>query len=226
MPSLSGELDRLVREPERLLAEPDRPSLAGHRVELCRWRPGRTRGDAAQRQQPGATPSPGRELRTLGRVPAPPDRGGPLAEVPGRDRPHHRRELVAVPRRLPAQDAERHEEQEPEEAQPPGRLGVDGAVRRRLARFEGSLRLGRLVRGARRGRRPDAAGASAAAGAATTQARGSGSSGRRGPSSRRGAGAAGWPSRPARMKSGIGVSSAIVLGRRSGCASSARAASG
>ncbi len=103
-PEPAGEPDRLVGIPERLLAEPDRPALAGYLVEGAAGHEDEHERDAAEGREPG------RHLESAS-VMAAKDRGGPLAEVPRRDRPHDGRELMAVPRGLQAQDTERHEEQ-------------------------------------------------------------------------------------------------------------------
>ena len=123
-PRRPGEIDGLVRIPEPLLAQPDLPPLAGHRVERPARDPREDQHDQGDRDEPGCHLESG--CATL------PDRGGPLAEVPGRHRPHDGRELVAVPRGLPAQGAEGHEEQQPERAESPGLLSPRSARRPRL----------------------------------------------------------------------------------------------
>ena len=97
---IAGELGGLVREPERFLTQSNHAPFAGHRVELARADPEQDQGDRAESDQPrrvgrrrrGRTFFPGR--------PAPIDRRGPFTEIPGGHRTDHRRELMAVPRRL------------------------------------------------------------------------------------------------------------------------------
>ena len=50
---LPGELDRRVGEPEGLLAEPDRPSFAGPRVEPAAGDQDEDQDDTAERPEPG-----------------------------------------------------------------------------------------------------------------------------------------------------------------------------
>ena len=123
----AGELDRLVRIPERLFAQPDRPALARRLVKRPGARPRpKTPPIAARAASRGRGPAAAVSSRAPGRSRTPlRDGRGPLGEVPRRDRADDRRELVAVPRRLPAQHAERREQQQAERAEPPavGQLG-------------------------------------------------------------------------------------------------------
>ena len=104
---LAGELGGLVRgnqsgsSPSPIV----RPSPVIRKQRRCR--PNEQHGDAArcgERGEDGVTVEFSRVFRP------PPEnaaygRRGPFAEVPGRHRAHHGRELMAVPRRLQAQDS-------------------------------------------------------------------------------------------------------------------------
>ena len=77
-PGPAGELDGVVREPERLLAQPDGPALAGPGVEPARGDRREDQADRPEGDQPG--PGPGRRSR--------PGRGGACG--PGSPRPTRR----------------------------------------------------------------------------------------------------------------------------------------
>ena len=136
-PRAAGELDGLMREPERLLAQADRPPFPRPGVEPARGDPGERQPDQPESEQ--ARPEGGGSSIRMEPEPTGPDRPDPLGEVPGRHRAHDRRELVAVPGRRQAQGAEGDEHQAPEDRRLP-------APKRRLAGTLGRLlRPGRLL---------------------------------------------------------------------------------
>ncbi len=115
---LAAGPDRLVWEPARFFTQADRATLVGHRIKRPVGHENDHADQHAQRSQPARHPMP-RRRRSI-RFRAAEDDRRPLAEVPGRDRAHDRRELVRVPRGFQADEAEGHEQQKAKRARSPG----------------------------------------------------------------------------------------------------------
>ena len=95
----AGEPNGRMREPERLLAQADRTSLAGHLVKSARAYPEQHQEDRADSHQTRGNAGGHRPV-TLPHPSALPEGRGPLSEIPRCHRADHCGELVAVPRCL------------------------------------------------------------------------------------------------------------------------------
>jgi hypothetical protein len=130
-PRPSGELHGLFREPERLLAQTDRPTFPGPGIKMTRRDREEDQPDRRTCDEPWPDPdTSGRRIET--ELPGS-DHAEPLAEVPGRDRADHRRELVAVSSRQQAQTAEKREQEPTEQERRPSIQSIRPFALPRLA---------------------------------------------------------------------------------------------
>ena len=126
-PRLAGELGGLVRKPECILAEPDRSAFAGHPEKLAGAHAQEQHRDGSERRRTRGK-RPLRPFPLTEHLPPEANGRGPFGEVPRRHRAHHGRKLMAIPRRLQAQEAKSCIKEQPKWAQPPRDAGAGSSA--------------------------------------------------------------------------------------------------